>query len=171
MSLKKIINNKRFILVIISLVAIVVGVSLKADYIFEQGKFIRLLLPDRFFGKELSLDDVEIVLSKDKYKIGEEIYYGVQNKTNKTIEVENECPEEPMDIYYLKNERWEHIGSSADVVCGPGEQHVVIAPYELKASSLLPWQNILFKSPGRYKIRLEIVGYKGHSEREFEVME
>ena len=110
-------------------------------------------------------------MAKDRYKVGEEIYFGVQNKTNNTIEVENECPEEPMDIYYLSDEEWERIRSSADVVCKPGEQHVVISPYELKASSLLPWQNMLFKSPGRYKIKIEIIGYKGHFEKEFEVVE
>lgn len=171
MNLKKIIKNKYFILVTIFFIVTVLVVSLRADFIFEQGKFTKLSLFDRFFGKDLPADAIEIVLPKDEFKVGEEIFFAVQNKTDKILKMENECPEEPMDIYYLKGDEWEHMKATADIVCKPGEKDINLAPYELKASSFLPWEKALFRSPGRYKLKLEIIGYKGQFEKEFEVVE
>lgn len=172
MNLKKITNNKYFLLVVVFLIAVIVLViSFKAESLFEQGRFTRLSVLDRFIGKSLPADAIDIIMARDKYKVGEEIYFAVQNRTDKTLKIENECPEEPMDIYYWRNEEWEHMKATADIICKPGQEDIEIGPYELKASSFMPWEKALFRSPGKYKLKLEIVGYKSYFEKEFEVVE
>jgi hypothetical protein len=46
----------------------------------------------------------------------------------------------------------------------------VFGPYELKGSSFLPWQSVIFNNPGRYKIEVEIEGYANEFEKEFEII-
>lgn len=171
MNLNKIKNNKYLILVIVFFVVIVMGVSLKVDLLFDQGESIKLSLFDRFFGKELSSDAIEIVLSKDKYKVGEEIFFAIQNKTDKEVVIENECPNEPLEVYYLDGKVWRHLKGEANKSCSEDDKEIVIGPHELKGSSFLPWQNVIFNKPGRYKIELEIIGHKNKHEQELEITE
>lgn len=117
---------------------------------------------------ELPRDAVEIVLSKEQYKVGEEIYFGILNNSDRVLEIENECPREPLEIYKLINGAWQHIESEAEAKCS--QKHVVLEPGELKGASFLPWQDILFKSPGTYKMVVEVEGYRGEFDKIFTIV-
>lgn len=117
---------------------------------------------------ELPRDAVEIILSKEQYKVGEEIYFGILNNSDRVLEIENECPGEPLEIYKLTNGAWQHIKSEAEIKCS--QKYITVEPGELKGASFLPWQNILFKSPGTYKIVVEVEGYGGEFEKIFTII-
>lgn len=116
----------------------------------------------------LPRDAIEIVLTKEQYKIGEEIYFGILNKSDRVLKIENECPREPLEIYKLVKGDWRHIKASAKIECS--QKHIVLEPGELKGSTFLPWQNILFNSAGTYKIVVEAEGYKNEFEKIFTII-
>lgn len=111
---------------------------------------------------------LEIIFSKPQYVLGEEIFFGVLNKTNQTLRVENECPKEPLDVYRLEKNSWTAIKGQAKIQC-KSSKDVIIQPYELKGSSYLPWQGAIFSVPGKYKIELRVEGYGNKFEKEFEI--
>lgn len=167
------IKNKKTIIAIL-IAAVIAGVTYfyfeEFEKIAEEKTGIDLSIVGKIFKKRLPPDAVEIILSKDEFKIGEEIFYAVQNRTDKEIIVENECPNEPLEIYYKEGENWKHLKGEANVDCSASSKEIVIGPYELKGSSYLPWENIIFNRPGRYKIELEIEGYANEYEKEFEII-
>ncbi len=165
------IKNKKIIIAILA-AAVIAGIAYFEEFekIAEEKTGIDLSTVGKLLSKRLPPDAVEIILSKDEFKIGEEIFYAVQNKTDKEIIVENECPNEPLEIYYKEGENWKHLKGEASVDCSASSKEIVIGSYELKGSSYLPWENIIFNKPGRYKIELEIEGYANEYEKEFEII-
>lgn len=154
--MKNLINKYKNVIVFAGIIVAALGVVSVA----------RLLMP---FGRPiLSRDAIEIVLSKEQYKIGEEIYFGILNNSDRVLKVENECPKEPLEIYKLAKGVWRHIKSAAKIKCS--QKNIALEPGELKGSSFLPWQNILFSSPGTYKIVVEAEGYKGEFEKVFTII-
>ena len=119
--------------------------------------------------RDLPPDAVEIVLSKDSYEVGEEIIFGVQNKTDRSLRVENECPYEPLEIYRWNDSRWEHIKAQAKVECRADHEDIMIEPYSLVGSTFLPWSNIIFKEVGKYRLELKIEGFGNNFYKEFEI--
>ncbi|TAN57151.1 hypothetical protein EPN15_05080 [Patescibacteria group bacterium] len=117
----------------------------------------------------LPRDAIEIVLSKSQYAVGEEIYFGILNNTDRILQIENECPREPLEIYKLSGSYWQHIRGEAEVKCS--QKHIALDPGELKGASFLPWQKILFNSVGTYKIVVEVEGYKGEFEKIFTIIQ
>lgn len=116
----------------------------------------------------LPRDAVEIILSKSQFTVGEEIYFGILNNSDRVLKIENECPKEPLEIYKLVKGAWQHIKGAAKVKCS--QKNIALEPGELKGSSFLPWQDILFNSPGTYKIVVEIEGYKSEFEEIFTII-
>ena len=141
-----------FAVIIIAALAVIIAVRLSAP----SGRPV------------LPRDAVEIILSKSQFTVGEEIYFGILNNSDRILEIENECPREPLEIYKLAGDSWQHIKGEAEVKCS--QKHIVLEPGELKGSSFLPWQNILFNSPGTYKIVVEIEGYKSEFEEIFTII-
>lgn len=123
-------------------------------------KIIRPSLPD---------NALEIIFSKNQYVLGEEIFFGVLNKTNQTLRIENECPKEPLDIYRLEKDVWIRIKGQTKNPCRSTED-IIIRPYELRGASYLPWQGAIFSVPGKYKIELRVEGYGNKFAKEFEIM-
>jgi cyclophilin family peptidyl-prolyl cis-trans isomerase len=119
--------------------------------------------------RSLPADAAEIVLSKESYEVGEEIIFGVQNRTDKVIMVDNECPYEPLEIYRWNDSRWEHIKAQAKVECRTGDQEIVIEPHSLVGSTFLPWSKIIFNETGKYRLELKIHGFANVFYKEFEI--
>lgn len=142
---------------IISATAFFTAKKLNPDFNFYE--LIRPRLPD---------NALEIIFSKPQYILNEEIFFGVLNKTNQTLRVENECPGEPLEVYRLENNVWMHLKNQAKIMC-KSTKDIVIQPYELKGSSYLPWQGVIFSVPGKYKIELRVEGYGNKFEKEFEI--
>lgn len=161
------------ILFIILVVAIIGGVAYFIDLekIIEERINIDFSIVGKPLKRSLPPDAIEIVLLKNKYKVGEEIFYGIQNKTDEEIAIENDCPGEPLEIYRQEGNVWEHLEGEANIKCSSNGNEIIVGPYELKGSSFLPWQDIIFNSPGKYKIEVEIEGYVNEYEKEFEIVE
>lgn len=154
--MKKFIEKYKNAIVFAMIIAAALAVVFAVKLVIPKGRL------------ELPRDAVEIVLSKEQYKVGEEIYFGILNNSDRVLEIENECPGEPLEIYKLINGAWQHIKGEAEVKCS--QKHIAVEPGELKGSSFLPWQNILFNSPGTYKIVVEVEGYGGEFEKIFTII-
>jgi len=138
---------------------------------FAEERFNISFSPSDIFGKILPDDAIEIITSKSKYKIGEEIFFAIQNRTDKTVRVENECPFEPLEVYFWDGKIWKHIKAAASNIDCQKSGDIEIAPYELKGSSFLPWANIIFNTPGKYRLDIEIIGYQNNFQTEIEIIE
>lgn len=168
----------KIILIILIVVAVLVGVFL----VFQKYSDGKVILNLRDIGEsagnfikkiifsEIPEGSIEIITDKNNYKVGEEIFFAVQNKTEETFKIENECPYEPLEIYRLENGKWRHLKASSRVKCN-GNEVVILSPYELKGASFLPWEKLIFDKPGKYKLELEIIGYKSSFEKEIEIYE
>lgn len=154
--MKKLLEKYKNAIVFAAIIAAALFVVIAASFAIPKGRL------------ELPRDAIEIVLSKEQYKVGEEIYFGILNNSDQALEIENECPREPLEIYKLINGAWQHIKGEAEVKCS--QKHIAVEPGELKGASFLPWQNILFKSPGTYKIIVEVEGYRGEFEKIFAII-
>ncbi|MFC1730784.1 hypothetical protein ACFL6I_10670 [candidate division KSB1 bacterium] len=164
-------STKKYLLItVIAFVAFFSILELEPVHNFIEEKFdIKPSITD-LFKKSLADDAIEIIASKDKYKSGEEIFFAVQNRTDKTLRLENECPFEPLEVYYLENNSWVHLKAETDIVCENNDD-IILEAYELKGSSFLPWSQVIFSNPGKYKLEVEIIGYKNNFQKEFEIVE
>lgn len=152
-------KDKKFLIVVCVIFILSVGLVLSVKFLMP--------VPEAKF---LSDHAVEIVLSKAQYKVGEEIYFGILNKTDKELKIENECPREPLNIYKKMNDGgWKKISSEATVDCS-GSGDIVIKAGELRGASFLPWQKILFSSSGVYKMEVELKGYENKYEQIFSIV-
>lgn len=151
-------KDKKFLIVICGIVVLAAILVLS----------VKLLIPVP--APELLSDDaVEIILSKAQYKVGEEIFFGILNKTDKELEIENECPREPLDIYKLDSGHWKKIVSEAEIDC-VGSRDIALEPGELRGASFLPWQKILFSESGTYKIEVKVEHYENKYEKIFSIV-
>lgn len=166
-------KNKIFIIartLIIVLVALALVSSLEPVENFLEEQFNVSYEFSNIFKKTLPADAVSVITSKETYRVGEEIFYGVQNRTDKELWVENECPGEPLEVYIKEGDLWKHIKAEADITC-TDTNDIKLAPYELKGSSFLPWSDIIFDRPGTYKLEVDIEGYTNSFETEFFIVE
>ncbi len=124
----------------------------------------------RVYKKTLPNESISIITSKDEYKIGEEIFFAIQNKTEKTLFIENECPWEPIEIYEYKNNKWVKLKARSSIVKCENAKEIILKPYELSGTSFLPWSNIILNNSGTYKLEVDIEGYKNSVEKEFKIV-
>ncbi|MBI5306596.1 hypothetical protein HZB04_03370 [Candidatus Wolfebacteria bacterium] len=164
-------SKKTAIISIISIILLTAGfvVFEKTIIIRNISESIENFVKNLFF-LEIPPNSIEVITDKDRYKIGEEIFFAVQNKTEETFKIENECPSEPLEIYKLENNFWRHLKASSYIQC-KNNKTIILHPYELLGASYLPWEKLIFDKPGKYKLKLEIIGYKSKFEKEIEIIE
>lgn len=167
---------KKIILIILIIIIVLAGIFFTFQkYAGEKsvlnlrdiGEFVGNFIKKIIFPK-IPAGSIEIITDKESYKTGEEIFFAVQNKTDETFRIENECPREPLEIYRLENGKWRHLRASSYVKC-KGNEVIILNPYELKGASFLPWGNFIFDKPGKYKLKLEIIGFESSFEKEIEI--
>jgi len=164
-------TKKIIIYIVIVLIALagILEIEFIGNYLEEN--YHTLFTISRIHKRTLPDDGIAIITSKDEYKIGEEIFFGIQNKTEKTLFIENECPWEPIEIYMLENNVWRHLKAKTETIkCESGED-IKLNPYELKGTSFLPWSDIIMNEAGLYKLEVDIDGYKNGAEKEFRIIE
>lgn len=112
------------------------------------------------FGQTLPAEAVQLVTSKARYQRGEPVYFGVLNATNRPIGIEDHCPREPLDLYRFDGQRWRVVRETAEgISCQGRAKTIVIPPQTLRGASYEAWQRAV-DQPGRYKLRVEIEGYR-----------
>lgn len=120
---------------------------------------------------QFPVGSIELKVSKTRYKPGETVSFSVVNHFPTTIYVNNDCPEEPLDIYKWQNKQWTqiHEDSNEDGVCHKQPRRVAVSPNSSLTYNFKDWPG-LFKDPGVYRIVMKIEHYKGYPFQDFVVL-
>jgi YidC/Oxa1 family membrane protein insertase len=98
-------------------------------------------------------NDVYITLSKERYKIDEFVVVTVHNGREAAVEVPNDCPGEPLDVFFRDKAVWTPVETTSNkAVCEEGS--IIIEPGGSYSFSYAPWNFELFKETGEYKIEV-----------------
>lgn len=100
--------------------------------------------------------NIELLVSKTKYQVGETVEFTVVNHFPTTIYVTNQCPGEPLNVYRWENKKWTQVhDTDKDGVCSDQERNVGIMPEGSRGYNFKDWPN-LFKEPGVYRIAMVV---------------
>lgn len=101
--------------------------------------------------------EVELLVSKTQYQLGETIEFSVINHFPVPIFVTNNCPKEPLDVYQWKNETWVQLHDVArdNSECYSQERNVEIPSESARSYNFNDWPN-LFNKPGVYRMATKI---------------
>ena len=116
---------------------------------------------------------IELKVGKDKYQLNEEITFEVRNNFPTTIYVTNNCPEEPLNIFRWKDEKWIQIHDkiqSKDSECYKQPRRIAIAPNSVLEYHFKDWPN-LFNKPGVYRLVMDIDHYDDLPFQDFVVLQ
>jgi hypothetical protein len=113
-----------------------------------------------------------IVLSTpySKYLLGENVSFSLTNKYNTAIYVTNQCPAEPVAVYYQESGKWVREHDTASIKDCPSENRQVSVPANSTVTvNLAPWHN-LFTRVGHYRLVSVIDGYSTLPYIDFEIV-
>jgi len=128
--------------------------------------FIALLLIFRGCNGDNSLDanlsggDLGIAVVNSEYKLDDLVTVQLKNNTNKEIQIENDCPREPLNVYKLQNGQWLQLKSAPKIACNSTD-NLTIQPKEELKISYTSWNHALFHEMGRYKIGANLITEDG----------
>ena len=100
---------------------------------------------------QLSSGNLIFQTTENDYSRTKTVAVDIQNYTDETITIPNECPNEPFNVYKYENNDWAqkitnpelNCENAADIVIEPGNSHRIT--YD-------GWNNALFYEMGRFKI-------------------
>ncbi len=122
---------------------------------------------------QLPNGEIELLINKEAYQLGEEIVFTVVNHFPTTVYVTNHCPDEPLHVFKWVNEGWTQIhdvATEGNSECYTQERNVAIAPDSSRSYNFNDWQN-LFSDPGVYRIAMEIDHYTDIPFQDFVILE
>lgn len=115
-------------------------------------------------------DKVQLVLSKDSYRVGETVQFQVINNTDDALYVSNDCPREPLTVERLSHDDWQRVSDTADPKeCVDDDRAVGIPAYSSRSSDYLDWQK-LFVVPGEYRLTINFDHYRGSLSQTFTIL-
>ncbi|MFC1749811.1 YidC/Oxa1 family membrane protein insertase [Pseudomonadota bacterium] len=100
---------------------------------------------------EIADDDIVITTIKREFSQNELVSVEISNTTDEEIEIKNECPKEPLDVFKYKKGEWEKIHYESEISCEESSDITVI-PDGKAFISYKGWNHELFGELGRYKI-------------------
>ena len=118
----------------------------------------------------LPVGSVKLSVPYSKYVVGETITFTIQNNYNSLIDVVNNCPAEPLAVYYQINGSWVRQHDTAALDECPNEDRQVSVPAGgVAQGSFKPWPN-LFSKPGKYRIVAFVEYYNALPYQDIEVI-
>jgi len=118
----------------------------------------------------LPVGNIEIIVPHSKYLQGESIGFKMVNNLNSSIFVINECPTEPLNVYFLQNNVWVRIHDQANPSDCPKEaRKITVAANSSMGGNFDAWHN-LFVQPGKYRIVAVIEHYNSLPYQDFEIV-
>ena len=113
---------------------------------------------------------VQLSLPYSKYVVGESISFSIKNNFNSSIYVINNCPTEPLAVYYKQNDKWvrQHEKASEED-CSDGQRQVSVKPGDTVNGNFNDWPN-LFLQPGQYRIVAFVEYYNSLPYQDIEVI-
>jgi hypothetical protein len=123
-----------------------------------------------YFVGSIPSDRVQLVLSKDSYRVGETVQFQVINNTDDVLYVGNDCPSEPLTVERLNQGGWQRVSDKTDPEeCVDDERAVGIPAYSSRSSDYLDWQE-LFTVPGQYRLTVNFEHYRGSLSQTFTIL-
>lgn len=119
--------------------------------------------PEEQNEEEKEMVMVSLKMEKDAFTLGETVKLTLENNSDKTFVLPDECPEEPFTVKYLKEGNTVELSAKNDVVnCGTKEGlHAMdlspLAPEEKRVISYSDWNQELFGKTGTYQIEARLV--------------
>ncbi|MDO8265964.1 MAG: hypothetical protein Q7T41_03410 [Candidatus Saccharibacteria bacterium] len=121
-----------------------------------------------------SIPSGSITLTTDyaKYLVGDTVSFTITNNFNSTIYVNNNCPDEPLEIYkYQTNGTWVQVhDEKITSECKDSDRQIIISANDSVTGNFSRWPN-LFKEPGRYRVVAYVDYYNELPYQDFEVVE
>lgn len=130
-------------------------------------------LYEKYNEDQLPDGNIELLINKTKYQLGETVEFTVINHFPTTIYVTNQCPKEPLNVYRWQNQKWIQIhdeATSEDSECYSQERNVGILPENSRSYNFKDWPN-LFKEPGVYRIAMTVNHYGDLPFQDFVILE
>jgi YidC/Oxa1 family membrane protein insertase len=130
---------------------------MKRQFILFGIFFVALLLIFRGCSGNTSLDaslannDLGIAVLNSEYKMDDLVTVQLKNNTNQTIEIANDCPSEPLDVFKYQNGEWIQLNISPKVNCISTDPYLIQPGEDLKLD-YKSYNHALFGDIGRYKI-------------------
>ncbi len=87
----------------------------------------------------------------NEYSRRQIVTVNLQNNTNDTIVIENECPNEPFNVYRKENNKWTERSSSPELDCSESDD-LILEPGQKTKIMYDNWNNALFSEMGIFKI-------------------
>lgn len=123
---------------------------------------------------ENSLPSGHIVLSvgKKEYQLKEKITFKIENNFPNTIYVNNNCPEEPLNVFKYEDNKWKQIHDTAkdkNSNCYKQPRQIAIGANSSIKYDFEDWPN-LFKNPGVYRLVMKLDHYKDMPFEDFVIL-
>lgn len=124
--------------------------------------FVAILLIFKGCGGNSSLDamiatdNLGVAVLNNEYGIDDLVHVKLQNNTSGQIQIENDCPREPLDVLNYQNGDWKQLEVAPKITCISTDPFV-IEPGEQLDIQYTSWNHALFGNIGRYKIRVNAV--------------
>ncbi len=136
-----------------------------------------LFLTFKYLGSRIhtrSVPSGSITLTTDyaKYLVGDTVSFTIKNNYNSTIYVNNNCPDEPLEVYkYQTDGTWAQVhDEKVTSECRDSDRQIVIGSNDSVTGNFSRWPN-LFKESGRYRIVAYVEYYNELPYQDFEVIE
>jgi len=104
----------------------------------------------------LAGSDLGIAVLNNEYKIDQLVTVKLQNNTTAPIEIENDCPREPLDVFRYQNGEWMQLEVEPKVTCPTTDPYTIPAQEEINID-YTSYNHALFHEVGRYKIAVNAV--------------
>lgn len=100
----------------------------------------------------------EIVIAATSKEYGQDdiISIKISNNTNQVATLKNTCPNEPLQVLYSNNGKWETKTNNAGISC-EGTSDLVINPGQEHTINFKSWNHALFSTLGKYKVRADLM--------------
>lgn len=131
--------------------------------------FIALMLIFRGCGGNTELDanlagsDLGVAVLNSEYNMNDLVTVKLKNNTAEELQIENDCPREPLNVYRYFNREWIQLEVKPNIECSYTD-NFVIAPEEELNIDYKSWNHALFHEIGRYKIGANLITEEGIQE-------
>jgi hypothetical protein len=117
---------------------------------------------------------IRLTVDQSQYSVGQTVRFKLSNNSPKAISVINNCPNEPLEVYYLDastvTAQWQRVRDSANAAkCIDAPRQYTIDPGTESSASYRYWPE-LFAKPGRYRIVAPVEQYDDKPTVEFDVI-
>lgn len=109
----------------------------------------------------LMQNDIGIATTKSEFARGKIVTVELRNNTKEKIEIESECPEEPLNVFMYKDGGFVQIHAKPDIDCTQYKK-LSIEPEKKIRVLYSGWNHALFGELGRYKVSFK------HGDKTFE---